>query len=119
MMPSYTEVTQQIGDQWVTALESAQDVISAYDAGARRMPKVDYARAIPEPVAKFNEAIRERLDEAIGERLPKPSEIVEANFELAQRLMAAQRDITLRLLEVSASRESAEQPKASKSTAKA
>ena len=118
-MPSYTEVTQQIGDQWVSALESAQDVVSAYATGAQSVRKVDYARAVPEPVAKFNAAIRERLDEAIGERLPKPSEIVEANFELAQRLMAAQRDLTLRLLELSAKRESAEQPRTSKSTAKA
>jgi hypothetical protein len=118
-MPSYTEVTQQIGDQWVSALGRAQDVISAYEAGAQAMPRVDYARAVPEPVAKFNEAIREQLDQAIGDQLPKPSEIVEANFELAQRLMAAQRDLTLRLLELSAKRESAEQPRTGKSTAKA
>jgi hypothetical protein len=118
-MPSYTEVTQQIGDQWVSALERAQDVISAYAAGAQSRPKIDHARAVPEPVAKFNDAIRDQLDEAIGERLPKPREIVEANFELAQRLMAAQRDLTLRLLEVNATLESAEQPKASKSAAKA
>ena len=118
-MPSYTEVTQQIGDQWVSALDSAQDVVSAYAAGAQNVRKIDYGRTVPEPVAKFNAAIRERLDEAIGERLPKPSEIVEANFELAQRLMAAQRDLTLRLLELSANGESAERPQGSKSTAKA
>jgi hypothetical protein len=117
-MPSYTEVTQQIGDQWVSALERAQDMISAHQAGAQALPKIDYARAVPEPVAKFNEAIREQLDEAIGERLPKPSEIVEANFELSQMLMAAQRDLTLRLLELSANGESAQQPKATKSTVK-
>jgi len=117
-MPSYTEVTQQIGDQWVGALERAQDVISAYAAGAQSMPKIGDARAVPEPVAKFNEAIREQLGAAIGERLPKPSEIVEANFELSQRLMAAQRDLTLRLLELSANGESAEQPKATKSGVK-
>ena len=42
-----------------------------------------------------------KLNEALSERLPKPSEVVEANFELTSRLLTAQRDLTLRLLEVS------------------
>ena len=63
-------------------------------------PKIDSAKiTLPAPVAKLNEAIREQFDEAVGEQLPKPSEVVEANYELAQRLTTAHRDLALRLLE--------------------
>jgi hypothetical protein len=119
-MSTYTDVTKQIGDQWVAALERAQDAISDHaDLGQRYASgvEVDYSQIpVPEAVAKFNEAIRQQLDEAIGDQFPKPSEIVEANFELAQRLMTAQRDLTLRLLDASAS--ASDKPKRKKAAAK-
>ena len=37
-----------------------------------------------------------KLNEGLSERLPKPSEVVEANFELTSPAPTAQRDLTLR-----------------------
>jgi hypothetical protein len=103
---AYAELTTQIGDQWVAALRRAEDAIARLTPDEGPAPRVDLSEIpLPEPVAKFNEAIRRQFDEAIGKQLPKPSEIVEANYQLAQRLMTAQRDLTLRLLEAAVTAE--------------
>ena len=96
-MTSYTEMTKQVGDQWVATLERAQNTISTYT------PKIDATQiTLPEPVANLNQAIWQQFEEAVGDQLPKPREVVEANFDLAQRLTTAHRDLALRLLEFGA-----------------
>ena len=92
-MTSYQDITRQIGDQWVAALQRAEDAVAGIaqnvaDArGKLDVPQVE----VPEQLAK--------LTEALAGQLPKPSEIVAANFELTERLLAAQKALTLRVLE--------------------
>jgi DNA end-binding protein Ku len=98
-MTSYSEWTKQVGDAWVAALKRAEDAIEAVSTGAR-----ESAAKVNLPPVQVPEQIS-RLNEAMADRLPKPAEIVEANFELTSRLLEAQRELTLRLIE-SASRQS-------------
>jgi hypothetical protein len=94
-MTSYQEITRKVGDQWVAALKRAEDsIMKATENLDDVRGKVDLPD-FPAPAALT------KLNEAFSERLPKPSEVVEANFELTSRVLAAQRDLTLRLLEVS------------------
>ncbi len=88
-MTSYQEITQQIGDQWVAALNRASEAVDRMAEGIKE------SRGRVELPA--NETIS-KLTESFQEGMPKPTEIVEANFELTNRLLAAQRDLTLRLL---------------------
>ena len=114
-MTSYQEITRKVGDQWVAALKTAEDrIVKLTDnvdnaRGKVGLPDFPAAQAL----AKLNEALSERL----SERLPKPTEVVEANFELTSRLLTAQRDLTLRLLEVSG-RAAGRQPSAKAATKK-
>jgi hypothetical protein len=109
-MTSYQEITRKVGDQWVAALKAAEDRI------VKLADNVDDVRGKVElPDFPAPEALT-KLNEAFSERLPKPSEVVEANFELTSRVLSAQRDLTLRLLEVSA--RAAGRPPAAKKTAK-
>jgi hypothetical protein len=114
-MTSYQEITRKVGDQWVAALKGAEDRI------VKLADNVDDVRGKVElPDFPAPEALT-KLNEAFSERLPKPSEVVEANFELTSRVLTAQRDLTLRLLEVSA-RAAGREPaakKTAKKTAKA
>ena len=114
-MTSYQEITRKVGDQWVAALKTAEDSI------VKLAENLDNARGKVElPDFRAPEALS-RLNEALSERLPNPSEVVEANFELTSRVLTAQRDLTLRLLEVSgraASRQPAAKATAKKTTAK-
>jgi hypothetical protein len=48
--------------------------------------------------------------EAIGATIPQPTEVVTANFALAERLLAARRDLALRLLEAATNLASPRQP---------
>jgi hypothetical protein len=109
-MTSYQEITRKVADQWVAALKTAEDSIvkltQNLDDASGKVELPDFPA--PEALTKLNKAL--------SERLPKPSEIVEANFELTSRLLTAQRDLTLRLLEVSG-RAAGRQP-AAKKTAK-
>ena len=94
-MTSYQEITRKVGDQWVAALKTAEDNI------VKLAENVDDARGKVElPDFPAPEALT-KLNEALSERLPKPSEVIEANYELTSRVLTAQRDLTLRLLEVS------------------
>ena len=94
-MTSYQEITRKVGDQWVAALKSAEDSIvklaDNLDGARGKVELPDFPQ--PEALSKLNGAL--------SERLPKPSEVVEANYELTSRVLIAQRDLTLRLLEVS------------------
>lgn len=98
-MTTYTEITSKIADQWVAAFKGAEESLSKWAEGAQKTAaKFDVPSfPVPEQVGKLNEALTEQL--------PKPSEIVQANFELATRLLAAQRDFALRLLELGAAAE--------------
>ncbi|GAB3857680.1 hypothetical protein GCM10028801_16480 [Nocardioides maradonensis] len=118
-MTTYRELTTQAADQWVAALKSAEDAVAKVSANAKRV-----ADAIPTPNLPSNEAFAKinepfaKLNEALAERLPRPSEIVEANFEFTTKLLAAQRDLVLRLIEVgTASAASDEAPAAAKPAA--
>jgi hypothetical protein len=109
-MTSYQEITRKVGDQWVAALKRAEESI------VKLAENVDDVRGNVElPDFPAPEALT-KLNEALSERLPRPSEVVEANFELTSRVLTAQRDLTLRLLEVSG-RAAGRQP-AAKKTAK-
>jgi len=94
-MISYREITRKVGDQWVALLTTAEDSIvklaENIDDARGKVELPDFAQ--PEALTKLNEAL--------SERLPKPSEVVEANFELTSRVLTAQRDLTLSLLDVS------------------
>ena len=98
-MSTYSDVTEQIGDQWVAALERAGDAVRTVSSGLGSvMSKVD----LPD-LPKF--PLPDQLTQAgetIGAAIPQPSEVVNANFALAERLLAAQRDLALRLLEATA-----------------
>lgn len=96
-MTTYAEITAKVADQWVAAFKGAEDSLATWVKGAQKATaKLDIPTfPVPEQIAKLNEAF--------SEQLPKPSEIVQANFELVTRLLTAQRDFALRLLEVGAS----------------
>lgn len=91
-MTSYQDITRQIGDQWVAALKRAEDAVGNVAQSVQgALPKFDVPQIpIPEQVTKFNESV--------AERLPKPSEILQANFELTERLLAAQKELALKVL---------------------
>jgi hypothetical protein len=95
-MSTYSDVTQQIGDQWIAALERAGDAVKTVSSGVGNlMSKVDLPDLSKLPLPEqLTEA-----SEAIGAAIPEPAEVVTANFALAERLLAAQRDLALRLLE--------------------
>jgi hypothetical protein len=92
-MSTYTEVTQQIGDQWVAALKRVEGALEAVSGGiGDASAKIDLPKLpLPEQLAQATESLTAKI--------PQPSEVVAANFALAERLLAAQRDLTLRLLD--------------------
>lgn len=93
-MTSYQDVAREVGDQWVAAYKRTEDAVVGLVQNAESVAaKVDLPEfPMPESVAKFNDAI--------AEQLPKPSEIVQANFELTERVLTAQKDLALRLLDL-------------------
>jgi hypothetical protein len=89
-MTTYAEITKQLGDQWIEGIKKAEEALTKLadnvtDA-ASNLPQVP----TPEALTRFNEAV--------AERLPNPREVIEANFDLTQRLLAAHRDFSLSLL---------------------
>lgn len=105
-MSTYREITTQVADQWVAALKHAEEAVTKQSENAQRLTDAFPTPHLPggEPFAKLNEVL--------AEQLPKPSEIVEANFDFTTKLLAAQRDLTLRLLEVGATAPEADAPAA-------
>jgi hypothetical protein len=103
---TYRELANQIADQWVAAMKNAEQVLVAIAEGSQRL-----AETAPKPLVEVPSfGSLDKLNEVLGENLPKPSEIVETNFEFANRLLTAQRDLTLRLLEVNAAQAEAAKP---------
>jgi hypothetical protein len=104
---TYANVLQQIGDDWVDALNRTGEAASkladeAQKAGAGFVKELPTQLSLSEHVAKLNETL------AAG--LPEPTEVIEANYQLVQRLATAHRDLAIRLTEVS-SRKDVPSPK--------
>jgi hypothetical protein len=93
---TYTEWTTQVGDAWVAALKRAEDAIESVSASVR-----ESAATMQLPQFQVPEQMS-TMTNPLSEKLPKPSEIVEANFELTNRVLTAQRELTIKLLEASA-----------------
>jgi hypothetical protein len=91
-MPSYQEFTRQFGDQWIAALKRAEDALTTVSQNVQEaVAKLDVPQVpVPEQVTKFNESV--------AQKLPKPSEILQANFELTERLLVAHQELALKLL---------------------
>ena len=111
-MTSYQDITRQIGDQWVAALKRAEETVTSVTQNVQNAaPKFEVPQIpVPEQVAKFNEAV--------AERLPKPSEILQANFELTERLLAAQKELALKVLSLATPADEAPAAPAKKTASK-
>jgi hypothetical protein len=88
-MTTYTEMTQQFGDQYVAAVKRTGDAVA--DGVSRLTSLLDVSK-VP-----FVDDIAKTVT-AFGATLPQPSDIVEANFALAERVLVAQRDFATRVL---------------------
>ncbi len=84
-MTKYSDMTQQFGDQYVTAVNAVSDGVTRLTSLVD-LSKVPFVDDITKTVASFTAV------------LPQPAEVVEANFALAERVLVAQRDFTTRLL---------------------
>ena len=84
-MSSYAQLTEQFGTRLLDAVQPTADAVAraveTVDGLLSRLPSV--------PVLP------------LSDRLPSRREVVVANFDLAGRLLAAQRDFALRLVQVS------------------
>lgn len=94
MNTSYGDLTRQVGDQWVVAFKQAEEAVPAISKNVQ-----EATPAMKLPVFPVPESIA-TLGNSLSGRLPNPAEILEANFTLTQRLLTAQRDLALRLLDV-------------------
>lgn len=92
-MPTYSEITSQIADQWIDALENAEKVAASVSEQGRRI-----AESLPQPAPIKLDGL-EKLSDLSALNLPSAAEIVEANFDLASRVLTAQRNSALRLIE--------------------
>ena len=84
-MSSYAQLTEQFGTRLLDAVKPAADVV------ARAVETVDGLLAQLPSLPTL----------PLTDRLPSRQEVVVANFDLAERLLAAQRDFALRLVHVS------------------
>lgn len=104
-MSTYQEIIGQVADQWVAAFKRTEDAVSRYAENVQNARPNFEVPGLPTP-----ESLAE-LNQTLTEKLPKPSEIVAANFDLASRLLTAQRDLALRLLEEADKTAKADAPK--------
>jgi hypothetical protein len=88
-MTTYSEMTQQFGDQYVAAVKRTGDTVA--DGVTRLTSLVDLDK-VPF-VADIAKTVT-----AFGATFPQPADIVEANFALAERVLVAQRDFAVRVL---------------------
>lgn len=100
-MTTYTDVTEQIGDQWIAALKRAEQAVDVASDGLAKAGSTAGLDKLPRPELPLPEIVT-NATEAISAQLPTPREVVAANFALAQRLLEAQQEMTLRLLDVTA-----------------
>lgn len=82
-MSDYTEIANQLTDQWIASLERAKNVLPDLEESLKALSTFPGI--------------------SVGEvpSLPSPKEVVEANYAIAQRLLAAQRDFALAVIEKS------------------
>jgi hypothetical protein len=94
-MATYTQFTHQLGTALLEAARPVQDAVvqalGTLDGLAGKVPGLPEASAMP---------LVEHLQGLPG--LPSAREVVSANFDLAERLLAAQRTFALRLVNASA-----------------
>ena len=81
-MATYSQVTKQVGDLWVDALKRAEDAVTT-------------ASRTQSPSFRSGSAPR---SQTLGQ-LPTLREVVEANFELAERVLHAQKKYVLKAVE--------------------
>ncbi len=85
-MPSTTEFSKAAQDQILEGIRQSQNAaVEAVKIWAKAVEKV--TPAIPAVSVPF------------ADELPKPAQIVESAFDFAQKLLVAQREFTLRVLE--------------------
>ena len=82
-MPTYTEFTDTVAEQWVAGLQQLQEVQAAALAQAART----VTTVVPEG------------DSFVADRLAEQREVIEANFSLAARVLDAQRQYWLGLVD--------------------
>ena len=82
-MSDYTEIANQLTDRWIASLERAKNVLPDLEESLKALSTFPGI--------------------SVGEvpSLPSPKEVVEANYAIAQRLLAAQRDFALAVIEKS------------------
>jgi hypothetical protein len=108
-MTTYREMTEELADHWVAAMGSAGET-------AERMTQTVQSATPPEvPGLQIPESLA-NLNEALIERFPTPTEVVEANFDFTSKLLTAQRDLSLRLLKAATRTADATTPPAAKKT---
>jgi hypothetical protein len=82
MASTYSQVTKQVGDLWVDALKRAEDAVTT---SSRTQPSAFRPMSAPR-------------SQTLGQ-LPTLREVVEANFELAERVLHAQKKYMLKAVE--------------------
>jgi hypothetical protein len=98
MTTTYTKVVQQIGDDWVDALNRTADAAAKLADGTQKA-NADFVKQLPTQLSLSEQAAK--LNETLAAGLPEPTEVIEANYQLVQRLATAHRDLAIRLTEVS------------------
>lgn len=96
-MSNYTEFTEKITDQWVAAVEQA----------AQALPTgLDATKIVP---ASFElPDLSKLLPSTVVPGLPDAREVIETNYKVAERLLAAHRDFALAVIAKSAPKAAAE-----------
>ena len=82
-MPTYTDFTDTVAEQWVAGLQQLQEVQAAALAQAART----VTTVLPEG------------DSFVADRLAEQREVIEANFQFAARVLDAQRQYWLGLVD--------------------
>lgn len=133
-MTTYSEWTQQVGDQWVAVIEradaalsqAAQNAAEAAKSYAEHTPKFDLPQyEMPKfDMPKFDvPGVSSEQIAQLAEGYPTAKEVVEANYELTTRVLAAQRELALHVIalnqEATPAAPKAETKPAAKSSAKA
>jgi hypothetical protein len=93
-MATYTQVTKQFGDLWVDALKRAEEAVASAAKTRQTQPR--------RPIRQTT----------LSRELPTLHEVVEANFDLAERVLKAQKHYALKAIEAAF-------PEAAKPAAKA
>jgi hypothetical protein len=93
-MMSYSEWAQQVGEQWVAALKRAEDAAATVSENVQSA-----AGRLPLPAVQVPANLT-RFGDTVADKLPNPSDIIEVNFALTVRLLEAQRELALKLIEL-------------------